>query len=108
MYSDVPVGATTAQQERLVAENKAEVAKYKKYLGVTKALKLKMFKAVELIYLKKIEDPLLHFDEMMPMEMLKILQEWCGDLGYVDTTALKKEYDSQWDHGDQQIVAYFV
>ena len=49
VYPDITASATTAQQERLVTDYKAEVAVYEKCLSVTYVLKLKICEAVESI-----------------------------------------------------------
>ena len=43
--------------------------------------------------------------------VLRVLQQFCqqvGDFDYIDKMKLKKKCDSQWDHGNQQLVAYFA
>ena len=58
--------------------------------------------------MKEIEHPFLDFDEVTTMEMLQHLWDQGEDLDDVDTTALKKEHDSPWNHGNECIEAYFV
>ena len=58
-------------------------------------LKTKIYKAVNPIYLKEIEQETFKFDEVMVLKMLQHLHEQGGDLDYIDKTELKKECESQ-------------
>ena len=79
----VSTGATTAEQEKLMAMHKAAFEEYETCLGISNMLKAKTCKAVKPIYLKEIKNQTFKFDDVTVIKMLQHLQEQGGDLNYI-------------------------
>ena len=93
----IPNNATQGARARAEAEHKELVKEYETFQGVIQATKDIILEAVDHEYLLEIEDEILGFLNLTPIDMLTHLRNRGGALDFADTKILLAERDGEWD-----------
>ena len=75
-------------------------------MSVLNATKVKKIDSLDQEWPEEICNEILGFTNVTPLEMLQHLEDWGGDIDYINIQEMKAERDGPWDT-NQHIVTYF-